>query len=56
MMKTNAVRLLEAADFKFNLYEYDTAGASAYMLSWRRRTLRESQTLCSAISYKLVTS
>jgi len=25
MTKTNAVRLLEAADIKFNIYEYDTA-------------------------------
>jgi len=25
MTKTNAVRLLEAADIKFNMYEYDTA-------------------------------
>jgi len=25
MAKTNAVRLLEAADIKFNIHEYDTA-------------------------------
>ena len=25
MTKTNAVRLLEAADIKFNIYEYETA-------------------------------